>query len=160
MEVTTGAVVVVGLGNRYRRDDGAGVVAAGALRDLALPDVRVVTDIVEPISLLDAWSGADLAVVIDAVVAPASVPGRVSRCAVCDVAAGSEAVSSHRVDVAVAHALGQALDRVPAALTLITIEVADTGHGVGLTPPVAAAVPEVVRMAVEDINRVRHLTEC
>ena len=64
----TGGVVVVGLGNRYRRDDAVGVVAADALNELALTGVRVVTDIVEPVSLLEAWSGAGLAVVIDAAV--------------------------------------------------------------------------------------------
>lgn len=145
-------IVVVGLGNRYRRDDGVGIVVATALSELALSDTRVVTDIVEPMSLLDAWSGAELAVVIDAAVRPQSAPGRISRCAVSDVVAGSAAVSSHRIDVAGAYTLGVALDRVPQALTLITVEVADTGHGVGLTPRVAAAVPDLVRMAVEDIK--------
>ena len=78
--VFTGGVVVVGLGNRYRRDDAVGVVAADALNELALPDVRVITDIVEPVSLLEAWSAAGLAVVIDAAVVTPSTPGRVRRC--------------------------------------------------------------------------------
>jgi hydrogenase maturation protease len=38
---------------------------------------------------------------------------------------------------------------------VFTIEVADTGHGIGLTPQVAAAVPKVVGMAVAEINRSR-----
>ena len=149
----TGGVVVVGLGNRYRRDDAVGVVAAVALNELALPGVRVVTDIVEPVSLLEAWSGAGLAVVIDAAVVTPSTPGRVRRCDLSDVVAASEGLSSHGVDITRTHALGQALGRVPFALVVFTIEVADTGHGIGLTPPVAGAVPEVVCMAVDEINR-------
>ena len=86
----TGRVVVVGLGNRYRRDDAVGVVAADALNELALNRVRVVTDIVEPVSLLEAWSGAGLAVVIDAAVITPSTPGRVRRCVLSDVVAASE----------------------------------------------------------------------
>ena len=58
----------------------------------------------------------------------------------------SEGLSSHSIDIGRTHALGQALGRVPDALVVFTIEVADTGHGIGLTPQVAAAVPEVVGM--------------
>ena len=116
------------------RDDGVGVVVADALNELALPRVRVVTGIVEPMSLLEAWSGAGLAVVIDAAVVTPSMPGRVRRCTLDDVAAASEGLSSHSIDIGRTHALGQALGRVPDALVVFTIEVADTGHGIGLTP--------------------------
>lgn len=149
----TGEIVVVGLGNSYRGDDGVGVAAAGALSELTLPGVRVVTGIVEPMSLLEAWSGAVLAVVIDGAVGTPSVPGRVRRCTLGDVVAASEGLSSHSVDIGRTHALGEALGRAPDALVVITIEVADTGHGIGLTPQVAQAVPDVVGMAVAEIKR-------
>jgi hydrogenase maturation protease len=42
-------------------------------------------------------------------------------------------LSSHGVDIGRAHALGRALVRVPDALVVFTIEVADTDHGIGLT---------------------------
>jgi hydrogenase maturation protease len=143
---------VIGLGNSYRRDDGVGVAAAEALNTLGLPDVRVVTDIAEPTSLLEAWSGAGLAVVIDAVVATPSTPGRVRRSDLSQVVA-RDGLSSHGVDIARAHALGQALGLVPDELVVFTIEVVDTANGIGMTPQVAGAVPEVVRLAVEEINR-------
>ncbi|OBF93805.1 peptidase M52 [Mycobacterium sp. 852002-51163_SCH5372311] len=145
--------VVLGLGNRYRRDDGVGIAVAAALDELALPDVRVVTDIAEPMSLIEAWTGAGLAVVIDAAVANPATPGRVRRCAASDVVVVSEGLSSHDVDITRTYALARALRRVPDALVVFTIEVADTGHGIGMTRQVAAAVPEVVRMAVAEIKR-------
>ena len=149
----SGRVIVVGLGNSYRRDDGVGVAAAAALADLRLPRVRVVTGVVEPISLLEAWSGAELAVVIDAATVTPSVPGRVRRCMLVDVVAASEGLSSHSIDIGRTHALGQALGRVPDALVVFTIEVADTDHGHGFTPEVEDAVPEVVGLAVAEIKR-------
>jgi hydrogenase maturation protease len=149
----TGEIVVVGLGNGYRRDDGVGIVAAAAVNDLALPGVRVVTGIVEPMSLLEAWSDARLAVVIDAAVATPSAPGRVRRCTLGDVLSPPGGLSSHGVDIGRAHELGQVLGRVPDALVVFSIEVADTSDGTGLTPEVAAAVPEVVDMAVAELNR-------
>ncbi|WP_204079492.1 hydrogenase maturation protease [Mycobacterium riyadhense] len=151
----TGEIVVVGVGNRYRRDDGVGVAAAAALNELALPGVRVATDIVDPMDLLEAWSGAGLAVVIDAAIVCASTVGRIRRSTLSDVATGSKGLSSHSIDIGHTHALGQALGRVPDALQIFTVDVADVGNGIGLTPLVERAVPKVVGMAVTEINRVR-----
>jgi hydrogenase maturation protease len=146
----TAPIVVIGLGNRYRGDDGVGVAAAAEVNRLALPGVRVVTDIAEPAGLLEAWSGATLAVVIDAAVGTPPRPGRVRRCGLRDVAAG-DGLSSHSVDLVRTHALGEALGRVPDELVLLAVEVADTDHGTGLTPQVARAVPKVLRMALAEI---------
>ena len=148
----TGGIVVIGLGNTYRGDDGVGIAAAAALDELALPGVRVVTDVAEPTSLLEAWSGVTLAVVIDAAVVTSPTPGRIRRCTLSDVVTPCEGLSSHSVDVGRTHALGQALRRVPDALVVFTIEVADTRNGIGLTPQVARAVPELVGMVVSEIK--------
>ncbi len=147
------AAAVVGLGNSFRRDDGVGVVAAAALEDHRLPNVLIKTGIVEPMGLLEAWSGAGLAVVIDAAVGNPSTPGRIRRCVLSDVATASEGLSSHTIDIGRTHALGRALGRVPGALVVFTIDVADTGYGMGLTPHVAGAVPKVVGLVVAEINR-------
>ncbi|MBW0014507.1 hydrogenase maturation protease [Mycobacterium sp.] len=149
----TGEVVVVGLGNSYRKDDGVGAAAAAALHLLALPHVRVVTGIAEPTELLEVWSGARLVVVIDGAAATPPTPGRVRRCQLSDVVCGPGKLSCHRVDIGPALELGKVLGRVPDDLVVITVDVADTGHGVGLTPAVARAVPEAVRMAVGEIER-------
>ncbi len=150
----TGGVVVVGLGNIFRKDDGVGIVVAAALKDLALPGVCVVAGFAEPLSLLEAWSNAKVAVVIDGALSTPSIPGRIRRCTVGDVRTLSEGLSSHSVDIGRTYALGKALGRpVPDVLVVFTIEVADTDNGIGLTPEVARAVPQVVDMAVDEINR-------
>jgi hydrogenase maturation protease len=150
--LNTGVVgtVVIGIGNEYRRDDGVGPAVAAAIDERALPGVRVVTAIQDPISLLDVWSGVALAVVIDAAVASPSAPGRIHRITVSDVTS-ADGVSTHGLDVTQVLALGQALGRAPDQLVVFTVEAADIGHGVGLTPQVSAAVPEVVASAVAEI---------
>ncbi|OBI82209.1 hydrogenase maturation protease [Mycobacterium sp. 1245805.9] len=154
MTAASGGIVVIGLGNRYRGDDGVGVAVAAELNRLALPAVRVVADIAEPTGLLEAWSGAALAVVIDAAVGTPPTPGRVRRCGLSDVAV-SGGLSSHSIDIVRTHALGEALGRVPDELVLLTVEVADVGHGTGLTPPVARAVPEVLRLVLAELTQAR-----
>jgi len=59
--------VVIGVGNSMRRDDGAGIAVVERARPLLPPGVEVRTLGGETTSLLDAWEGAGLAVVVDAV---------------------------------------------------------------------------------------------
>jgi hydrogenase maturation protease len=145
-------VVVIGVGNTYRRDDGVGPAVAAAINEQALPGVRVVTGIEDPMNLLEAWSGAALALLVDAAVVSPSMPGRIHRVTADDVAS-VRGISSHSLDVAQVFALGQTLGRAPDRLVVFTVETADVGHGVGLTPQVSSAVPDVVAAVLAEIDR-------
>jgi hydrogenase maturation protease len=59
--------VVIGVGNEFRRDDGAGPAVIARLRGLVPPGVDLVVTDGEPTRLIEAWTGAALAVVVDAV---------------------------------------------------------------------------------------------
>ena len=145
-------IVVIGIGNSYRRDDGVGPAVAAAVDARAMPGVRVLSDAGDPCGILDAWTDARLAVVVDAAVATPSVPGRIHRCTI-DQLHGSSAVSSHGMDIATMLALGEALDRMPADMVLFAIEVTETGYGVGLCSRVAAAIPHAVAAVMSEISR-------
>lgn len=139
-------VVVIGVGNGYRRDDGVGPAVAAAVDALALPGVRVLHCGNETTAILDAWAGADLAVVVDATVvdsAAGGTPGRVQQCELGDLAE-ERPVSSHELSLRQTYDLACALDRAPECVVVVTVEVADTGHGVGLSAAVAEALPEAV----------------
>ena len=73
------AVVVIGVGNEFRRDDGAGPAVIARLGDLAPSGVRLVITDGEPVRLVEAWSGAAVAVVVDAVRAQPPYQGRPGR---------------------------------------------------------------------------------
>ncbi|UXA08340.1 hydrogenase maturation protease [Mycobacterium sp. SMC-2] len=150
-----GRIVVIGLGNEYRRDDGVGVAVANALDGLGWPNVVVTTGIAEPMGLLEAWTGAGLAVIIDAAVISPASPGRIHRCELAEVPSRPDGLSSHSIDIGRTHALAQALGRVPDAVVVFAVEAADTGPGPGLTPRVARAVPAVAGMVAAEINRFR-----
>jgi hydrogenase maturation protease len=136
-------VIVIGIGNEYRRDDAVGHAVAAEIAARELPGVRVVTTLGEPTAILEAWSGATLAVLVDAAVSTESTPGRVRRCTIGDLTCRA-GLSSHALDITQTFALGQALGMVPDRLVIFTVEAADTGHGIGLTADVAAAVGDVV----------------
>ena len=79
-----GGIVIIGIGNGFRRDDGVGIAAAAALDALAIPNVVVTTGIADPMSLLEAWTGAGLTVIVDAAIVDPSTPGRIRRCELAD----------------------------------------------------------------------------
>ncbi len=145
--------MVIGIGNEFRRDDGAGPAVVAELRDLVPPGVELVITDGEPTRLIEAWAGAALAVVVDAVRAQPPHPGQVHRFVVDrpgDTAA--RAASSHGLGLDDAISLALALDRMPGRLIVHAIEAADLTKGTGLTPPVAAAVSAVAHAVLADIS--------
>lgn len=136
--------VIIGIGNEYRHDDAAGTVALDRLRALDPPGVTFADSDGEPTSLIDLWSGADLAVIIDGVAADGE-PGRVYRLGLHHPATDRRGgASSHRVPLGDAVALARALGRLPRRLLLFGIQVGDISPGLGLTEPVARAIDTVV----------------
>jgi len=135
-------VVVLGLGNPLCGDDGAGPAVVAALP--RLPGVRTVPRVSDPAELLDAWAGAELAVLVDAVGGPIP-PGTVLRFTGEDGWPRGARRGGHTLDVAETVHLGQVLDRLPRRLVLIGIVGTDFEPGQGLSAAVAASIPVAVR---------------
>jgi hydrogenase maturation protease len=144
-------VVVIGIGNRWRRDDAVGLEVAARLRARGL-DVRDAEG--ETVELLDLWERARSAIVVDAA-GPGAQPGTVHRFEAADapVPAGLSSTSTHALGIAEAVELGRALGRLPERLLVIAIEGADFSAGEGLTPTVAATVDPVVDMILQELQR-------
>lgn len=149
------AVVVIGIGNPWRRDDGVGHRVVEAARRWLPPEVAVALVDGEPTRLLEAWEGVDLAVVVDGIRAG----GRAGAVRCVDLLAGPlvtvPAVSSHGGGVAEAVELGRVLGRLPASLVLIGVEITDEADGPGLSPAVAAAVDQAARRVAEVVSWAR-----
>jgi hydrogenase maturation protease len=145
-------LVVIGVGNRFRRDDGFGPAVLDALADTPPPEVWLYESDGEPTRLLDMWVGADLAVVVETV-RRGEAPGSIIELdteARIETAGDGGAGGSHSLGLADAVALGRVMDRMPRRLYVIGVEPSDLGQGPGLSDAVAAGVNTVV-------NRVREL---
>lgn len=142
--------VVIGIGNPDRRDDGIGPAVAAAVAAECSAGVRVLSCPAEPTAILDAWAGADLAVIVDAVAGPDRAAGQVRRCTLGDVAPGA-GLSSHDLSLASTYELGRVLERAPARVVVISVAAADFGHGTGLSPAVAAAVPRAAAAVLAEL---------
>lgn len=123
--------VVIGVGNSFRGDDGVGLEVARQLGGIENGG--------DPAELIEAWTGASLAIVVDAAHAH-DPPGTIRRHEGLDLHVRGQA-SSHGLSLADAVALGEALDRLPSALVVYTVEGADFAMGSSLSPAVRSAVP-------------------
>ena len=143
------------MGNAYRGDDEAGLAVAQRLRP-RLRGVGVVESDGEPTRMLDAWEGADLAIVVDAVHSHDSPTGHVHR---FDVGPeGLQTVSpssSHGMGPGEAVELGRALGRLPERLIVYGIEGRDFGEGDAMAPEVMSAIDEVVERIDREVRAAR-----
>ena len=151
-----GRAVVIGVGNEFRRDDGAGPAVVARLRGHLPDDVCLLVSDGEPTRLIEAWAGAPVAVIVDAVRAEPAVPGRLHRLVLHQAnATVAPPTSSHGLGLDCAIGLAQALDRMPGMLILHAVEAADVGQGPGLTPAVAAIIDTLATAVRHDLDSLR-----
>jgi hydrogenase maturation protease len=151
----TGQAVVIGIGNPFRRDDGIGPEVAAQIQGQGLPGVRVVLSDGEPAGLLEAWEGADLAVVVDAIQRVPASPGSIHRLTLSQLESSSNAASSHGFGLPEVIRLGRALERLPRQVVILAVEGADIRPGTGLSDAVADAVPRAVAAVLAELERIK-----
>jgi hydrogenase maturation protease len=150
--LTVSRTVVIGVGNEFRRDDGLGPAVAAELATYQLPGVSVVVSGGDPVELIAAWRGAELAVVVDAVHREPPTPGRIHRITSDDgLPSASTSTSSHGFDLPAALRLAEALDRRPGRLVIYGTEGLEFGFGPGLSPGVEQALPDLVRAVLGEL---------
>jgi hydrogenase maturation protease len=137
--------LVIGVGNEWRRDDAAGLVVARRLRESSLRAVRVIEHEGEPLDLIEEWSGAAAAIVLDAVSSGAE-PGTIHRLDALAAKLTAQLFhgSTHALGVAEAVELARALERLPRRLLFLGIEGSRFDAGAGLSPEVERAADRLV----------------
>lgn len=139
------AVLILGVGNADRGDDGVGPAVVARLRGRLPPGVEARVARADAADLMAAWDGRDGAIVVDATRSGAD-PGTVRRFAAegqaLPAATGGDP-SSHALGVAQAIELARVLGRLPGRLTVFGVEALQFELGAGLSPAVARAVDAV-----------------
>lgn len=142
---TASGILVFGIGNRFRRDDGVGPRVAERLAARGLSCLELSGEGAE---LMDAWQAAAHAVLVDAA-SSGVAPGTIHRfdALATTVPAGLFHYSSHQFSVAEAIEMARVLKRLPPRMTVFGIEGRDFAYGEALSPEVAAAA-EVVEAEI------------
>jgi hydrogenase maturation protease len=149
-------VLVVGVGNIFRGDDGAGPAVASRLRDLVLPSVTVLEQSGEGTTLMAAWEGKAYVIVVDAMQS-GTEPGTVHRLDVTNKpipAQFSTHFSGHAFGVAGAVEMARLLGSMPHQLVVYGIEGLDFATGQGLSDAVERGVATAVTQIQQEITAV------
>ena len=139
-------ILVVCVGNAYRRDDGVGLLVAEMLEENPCEGLRVLPKSGDGADLMEAWRGAEQVVVVDAA-ATGAEPGSIYRLQVGNqpVPSALFPYSTHAFGVAEAIEMARAMGELPPTLVIYAIEGADFGVGSGFSPEVADAARRVAK---------------
>lgn len=147
------SVRIIGLGNEWRGDDAAGLVAARRLREKIGKGAQVIEAQQAGTDLLDLMDGALVVLLIDAV-SSGKPPGTIHRldASTGPIARNLACRSTHGVGVAETIELGRTLGRLPERVIIYGIEVAETGWGPSLSQPIEEAVGHVVERITQEVE--------
>ena len=156
MKGTPRRVLVVGLGNPDRGDDGVGPLVATKLADVLPTDVTITCPGGDVLSLIPEWPGFEAMICIDAA-APLTTPGRIHRFDLARTALPRELnhASSHALSLVEAIRLARVLQQVPQDIIVYAIEGASFTTGAPMTPKVAGAAVKVAGRVVAEVARLR-----
>jgi len=150
-------ILLIGIGNEYRRDDGVGLFIARAVSARKLANVEIIEASGEGAGLIEAWRDQEEVIVVDAV-ASGAAPGTLHRFVVSSFRRAEQGgttnaqeiparffnYSSHAFGLAEAIAMARALKLLLPRLVVYGIEGADFGAGVGLSPAVEQAARQLI----------------
>ena len=146
--------LVLGIGNRLRGDDAAGLAVTDLLRAARLrDDVRVIEREGEPTDLIEDLDAAGEVIVVDAVHSGAD-PGTVHHLDALSqpLPPALGRTSSHAFGIADTIELARALGRLPRSLEVYGIEGRDFTAGAGLAPEVERAAAGVAGELIERLG--------
>lgn len=150
--------LVVGLGNGHRGDDAAGLRVAELVRARA-PNLRVLAIEGDPSVLIEAWAGADLTIIIDAI--EGAHPGRVHRIEPEDepvIGRLPSATSSHAIGLGEVIELARSIGRLPPRMVVFGIEGGSFDLGTRISAPVAARLGELADSVLVEVQSERPKT--
>ena len=148
------SVLILGLGNPLRGDDGIGPRVVEELNQHGLPDgVAAVDGGTGGVGLLGMLEGWSRVVVVDAADV-GQEPGEFIRFTSeqAQIAESSDDLSLHNAGLADALALARALDRSLPPMVIFGIQPERIGWGEGLSPAVEAAFPALVQAILEEVG--------
>lgn len=142
---------IIGLGNCFRQDDGAGRRVVQQLQHLH-PEWPIQEVSGDSSGLMECLEDLDLAILVDAV-SSGALPGTLHRLNASNQALLStlRSPSSHTLGLAAAIELARALGQLPPTVWIYGIEGADFGYGDALSPAVEAQIPSLLEMLQREI---------
>jgi len=146
-------VLLIGIGNEYRSDDGVGLVVARKIHEKLIPSVIVKEESGEGAALMESWQGFQNVIIVDAV-SSGAIPGTIFR-----IDANKETVSikffhysTHAFSVAEAVELARTMNVLPLKLVVYGIEGNNFSAGTAISLFVQQAVNKIIKQIVKEMQ--------
>jgi hydrogenase maturation protease len=146
-------LLVVGVGNVYRQDDGVGLFIIEELKRMNLPDVELWGNQRDMMDLLEKWKNRTNVILFDAVYSKVD-PGTIYRFELPKETLPSFVFtcSTHSFSVADISEIAMALGEHPERMIVYGIEGECFDHGQQLSDIVKEAAQRAIQRALEDIK--------
>lgn len=147
-------LLIIGVGNEYRGDDGAGLIVARKLKERLADSAQVLEQGGDGAALMEAWGGVGTVILIDAMVSGAA-PGTIRRfdAIARPIPRGYFRVSTHAFGVAQAIELARAMGSLPTRLIIFGVEAKNFAAGCGLSAEVEKATDEAVMRLLTEVGK-------
>lgn len=148
-------IKVLGCGNRLVGDDGFGIRVIEELEKMKLPEnVEVINAGVGGMAILSWIEDADKVIIVDSVQTGNEPPGTVYKFTDKEMPpANMFMLSLHDMNLVDTINIGRIVQKMPEEIVIYGVEVIRlTEFTTDMTPEVEAAIPEVVRHVLDEIN--------
>jgi hydrogenase maturation protease len=147
-------ILVIGIGNEFRRDDAAGIITVQRLRRIVGDEVLILEQSGDGALLIESWKNRERVVLIDAAQS-GKTPGTIHRLEANKFPLPGKFLrySTHQLGVNEAIELARALKQLPQQLIVFGIEGKYFGPGRGLSPEVAQSIPELIDQVKSEIEK-------
>lgn len=152
-------ILVCGVGNKLKRDDGLGPFVVEQMENHTIPAGVDLADFgISGFKCALKLEGYDKVVFVDAISLPGSEPGRLHRLKINkEVLMRSPklsdfSVSMHETDLERIMATAAVLNIYPQEVVIIGCEPADTAVGLGLTKAVQDSVPRIIDLVLQELQ--------
>ncbi|HXZ18607.1 MAG TPA: hydrogenase maturation protease [Candidatus Acidoferrales bacterium] len=153
MSAAQPAIRIIGVGNAFRSDDGAGLAVAQRVRGKITEGAAICEESGDGAGLLELWKGAGTVILVDAVDSGAA-PGTVHRLDARAAAIPRRMFrySTHGFGVAEAVEMARTMNQMPARLIVYGIEGKNFAAGAELSPEVEQAAAEVTLRIIDEVR--------
>lgn len=146
-------ILVIGIGNEFRKDDRAGLVVARRIAAKKIRDVAVMEHSGEGASLMEAWKRAQAVILIDAVSSGAPA-GTIHHFEAHheNIPVNFFNYSTHAFSIAEAVELSRALGKLPEVMHVYGIEGEDFSYGNDVSVPLEGPIEKLIERIMQDIT--------
>ena len=152
-------ILVCGVGNKLKRDDGLGPFVIEQLETRVIPPGVELADYgISGFKCALKLEGYQKVVFVDAISLPGSAPGRLHRLKINkdkllkSPKLSDFSVSMHETDLERIMATAAVLNIYPDEVIIIGCEPSDTAVGLGFSKPVEAAVPKIIDLVLQELQ--------